>query len=133
MEAMKRGTNLETLKPGTYEVKTGSNKPIPCVTTIPYVTKMFKVYGKAGHRQRESFNKSTKSDFSTEGNVRIIETINSDETGTNDYSIIRITRKTEQECYAELAGRLSDGTFENSRYGRVTEIMEDGSEKEYSA
>ena len=56
------------------------------------VTKSWKVYGFLGHRQRESFNKSYKWDFSEDDNVRIIEVENSDKTGTNDYTIVRITR-----------------------------------------
>ena len=88
------------------------------------VTRAWKVYGRDGHRQRESFNASGRYDFSTPGNVRIIELLNSDITGTNDYTIIRITRNTAEECQDELEGQLSDGTFENSRRGRVEEITE---------
>lgn len=73
------------------------------------VTKRFKVYGQDGHRQRESFFKSCKYDFSTENNIRIIEMLNSDKTGTNEYSIIIITRNTEDDCLRELNGQLSDG------------------------
>ena len=61
------------------------------------VTKTWKVYGVDGHRQRESFNKSRKYDFS-------------------------VTCDTEEECIAELEGQLSDGIFENSRVGKVVEI-----------
>lgn len=75
-----------------------------------------------GHRQRESFNKSCKYDFSENETVRIIEVENSDKTGTNDYSIIRITRNSSEECEEELHGQLSDGIFENSRVGKVVEI-----------
>ena len=86
------------------------------------ITKAWKVYGAEGHRQRESFNSSYKHDFSKDGDVRILEIENSDITGTNDYTIIRITRNIEDECYAELEGQLWDGVFENSRYGKVEEI-----------
>ena len=72
------------------------------------VTKLWKVYGFLGHRQRESFNKSYKWDFSEDDNVRIIEVENSDKTGTNDYTIVRITRNTAEECEAELNGQISD-------------------------
>lgn len=75
-----------------------------------------------GHRQRESFNKSCKYDFSENGIIRIIEVDNSDKTGTNEYSIIRITRNSFEECEQELNGQLSDGIFENSRVGEVVEI-----------
>lgn len=86
------------------------------------VTRAWKVYGVEGHRQRESFCKSTKCDFSENGKTRIIEVLNSDQTGTNEYSIIRITRDTAEECQEEFDGQLSDGVFENSRTGWIEEI-----------
>lgn len=86
------------------------------------MTKSWKIYGMDGHRQRESFNKSRKYDFSENETVRIIEVENFDKTGTNDYSIIRITRNSSEECEEELHGQLSDGIFENSRVGKVVEI-----------
>lgn len=86
------------------------------------VTKSWKVYGFLGHRQRESFNKSYKWDFSEDDNVRIIEVENSDKTDTNDYTIVRITRNTAEECEAELNGQISDGIFENSNVGDIEEI-----------
>lgn len=86
------------------------------------ITKSWKIYGMDGHRQRESFNKSCKYDFSENETVRIIEVENSDKTGTNDYSIIHITRNSSEECEEELHGQLSDGIFENSRVGKVIEI-----------
>ena len=89
--------------------------------TSKSVTKTWKVYGADGHRQRESFNTSYKYDFSNETGVRIIEVFNSDVTGTNDYSIIRITRDSAEECERELDGQVSDGIFENSRVGKIVE------------
>ena len=86
------------------------------------VTRAWKIYGAEGHRQRESFKESYKYDFSEAGNVRIIEVENSDKTGTNDYSLGRITRNTAEECFQELDGQLSDGIFENSRIGTIEEI-----------
>ncbi len=85
-------------------------------------TRAWKVYGAEGHRQRESFGESYKYDFSENGIIRIIEVDNSDKTGTNEYSIIRITRNSFEECEQELNGQLSDGIFENSRVGKVVEI-----------
>lgn len=87
------------------------------------ITRAWKVYGRDGHRQRESFSKSYKYDFSKGENTRIIEVENSDKTGTNDYSIIRITRNTAEECDRELSGQLSDGIFENSATGKIEEIL----------
>lgn len=89
---------------------------------IMSVTRAWKVYGVEGHRQRESFFKSQFDDFSRDGNIRIIEVENSDKTGTNDYSIIRITMNTAEECEGELNGQISDGVFENSRVGKVVEV-----------
>lgn len=86
------------------------------------ITRVYKVYGVEGHRQRESFNKSYKYDFSGNGVTRIIEVENSDKTGTNEYSIVRITRDMAQECYNELCGQITDGIFENSRTGRIEEV-----------
>lgn len=87
------------------------------------VTRTWKVYGSEGHRQRESFCDSQKYDFSENGKVRILEILNSDQTGTNDYSIVRITRQTAEECQEELDGQLSDGIFENSKFGKIEEII----------
>ncbi len=86
------------------------------------MTRTWKVYGAQGHRQRESFCESYTYDWTEGGNVRKIEVENSDRTGTNDYSIIRITRNTAEECERELYGQISDGIFENSRVGEVVEI-----------
>ena len=86
------------------------------------VTRSWKVYGANGHRQRESFSKSYKYDFSEPGETRIIDVECADKTGTHDYVIVRITRNSYSECYAELEGQLTDGIFENSRTGYIEEI-----------
>ena len=86
------------------------------------ITRAWKVYGVEGHRQRESFNPSYLHDWTEGDNIRKIEVENSDKTGTNEYSIIRITRNTAEECEDELNGQISDGIFENSRVGEVVEI-----------
>ena len=89
------------------------------------VTRVFKVYGaRGGHRQRESFFPSYKWDFTKGDNIRVLEVLNSDTTGTNEYSIVRITRNTAEECERELWGQITDGIFENSRTGRVEEITD---------
>lgn len=84
----------------------------------------FKVYGVPNHRQRESFYPSERQDFSTADNVRVLETFNSDRTGTNDYNILRITRETREECFDEFEGQLSDGLYENSNFGGY-EVIDD--------
>lgn len=87
------------------------------------VTRAWKVYGMEGHRQRESFSPSYRLDFSNEKDgTRIIEVENSDKTGTNEYSIVRITRDNAELCEDEFDGQLSDGIFENSRTGHIEEL-----------
>lgn len=86
------------------------------------VTRTWRVYGANGHRQAESFNASTCYDWSDGDSVRIVSTQNADVTGTNGYSIVRITRNTAEECQRELDGQISDGIFENYNVGEVVEI-----------
>lgn len=88
------------------------------------ITRTWKVYGADGHRQRESFNESYSHDWSSGDQVRKIEVLNSDRTGTNEYTIVKITRNTKEECYQELEGQVSDGIFENSRVGKIEEITD---------
>lgn len=85
------------------------------------ITRAWEVYGSNGHRQKESFNKSWVADWSRGGKTRIIAVHNSDKTGTNDYSLVIITRDTAEECERELEGQLFDGIFENSKFGAVIE------------
>ena len=80
------------------------------------------MYGREGHRQRESFNDSYKYDFSRNGKIRIIEVDCFDKTNTNDYVIVRITRDSYEDCERELDGQISDGIFENCRVGLVEEM-----------
>ena len=88
------------------------------------VTRTWKVYGADGHRQRVSFDQSVKYDWSDERlGTRILEVRNSDITGTNDYTVVRITRDSAEECERELEGQITDGLFENSRVGRVEEVV----------
>ena len=87
------------------------------------VTRTWKVYGQEGHKQRESFNNSQVYDFSKDGHTRILAIENADKTGTNMYTIIRITRDTAKECEEELWGQITDGVFENSRTGKIEEIL----------
>lgn len=88
------------------------------------MTKSWKVYGIDGHRQRVSFEPSTRYDFSRDGYTRIVEIECADKTGTNDYVRVIITRDSEAECNAEFAGQLSDGIFENSRVGYFVEELD---------
>lgn len=86
------------------------------------VTRTWRVYGADGHRQKASFAPSAVYDWSAEGNARKVALENADMTGTNEYTIIRITRNTTDECERELDGQISDGFFENCVVGKVIEI-----------
>lgn len=88
------------------------------------ITRAWKVYGADGHRQKESFNHSNRYDFSGDNGTRIIEVQNADVTGTNEYSILKITRDTAEECQKEMEGQISDGIFENVRVGIIEEVSE---------
>lgn len=87
------------------------------------MTRSWRVYGVGGHRQRESFNSSQVYDWTEGDSIRRVEIENADRTGTNEYTIIRITRNTPEECEEELRGQISDGVFENSKVGDVVEIL----------
>lgn len=65
------------------------------------------------------FSESYRYDWSDGDKVRILEVENSDKTGTNEYSIVRITRNMAEECEDELWGQLFDGVFENSGSGKL--------------
>lgn len=86
------------------------------------VTKTWKVYGAYGHRQKASFGPSATYDWGSPGNIRKVALKNADVTGTNDYTIIQITRNTAEDCERELDGQISDGFFENCTVGKVIEI-----------
>lgn len=85
---------------------------------------LFRVYGYDGHRQKASFGTSGIYDWSDENGTRIIEMRCADVTGTNAYAEIRITRDSLQDVLNTLEGQLSDGAFENMRYGEVFAIID---------
>lgn len=81
---------------------------------------IWRVYGREGHRQRESFYDSFVWDFSNEEvGTRILIVRNADITGTNEYTEVEIWRDTKELCEDEFLGQLSDGIFENSNVGRI--------------
>lgn len=85
--------------------------------------KAFKVYGKDGHRFRGSFCESYA--VKLPGNI-IMNVINSDITGVNDYSILKfnsmVGEMTEDEFVDELEAQIYDGVFECCTVGKVEEI-----------
>lgn len=84
------------------------------------VTRIYQVFGKDGHRQRESFNRSCA--FATFHRNSVITVYNSDITYSNDFSIVVIMARDAETCEDELDAQLSDGIFENSEVGRVLEL-----------
>ena len=82
-------------------------------------TMQFKVYGADGHRQAVSFQPSKEYDWSIDGKTRIVKILNADKTGTNEYTIVEITRNTEDQCWDEIWGQVTDGIFEDHRVGKV--------------
>lgn len=95
------------------------------------VTRTWVVYGREGHRQGESFNPSYQYDFSTPDETRVIRVYNSDETGSNLYSIVQITSDTESACEREFFGQVTDGIFENYYTGKIIEIPKHESLEKY--
>lgn len=84
-------------------------------------TRTWRVYGAEGHRQRESFCDSIEFDTWSGEHIEIL---NSDKTGTNEYSIVRITSNgSERSCEEALNAQISDGIFENCNVGRIEEIQ----------
>lgn len=83
------------------------------------ITRTYRIYGLNGHRQRESFKKSYSFDSE---NACHVEVENSDKTGTNEYTVLRITGEDQTYIDYELMGQLEDGIFENSRWGRIEEL-----------
>ena len=86
------------------------------------MTRTWRVFGACGRRQRISFFPSCVYDMSEEGKTCVVEVLNADRTGTNNYSVLRITCDTEEKCERELQAQLSRGLFKNSRFGTVMEI-----------
>lgn len=92
--------------------------------TFGGITRRWRVYGEDGHRQRESFRPSMWYNFSIPGDVRLIQVLNCDVTGTNDYTEVAITRNTIELCDEEMEGQICDGIFENCRVGKVIEVID---------
>lgn len=75
-------------------------------------TKTWKVYAPSLAKK----DNTVYWDWSNESDgIRIFESWTKEVTGHN-YLVIRITRNTEEECYDELDGQITDGYFENYPY-----------------
>lgn len=87
-------------------------------------TRMWRIYGSGGYRIHESFFKSRKLNYSRLGFISVIEIFNSDVTGTNQYTDVRIQCYTPEECERELLDLLQYGVLRKSRIGEIIEIDE---------
>ncbi len=91
------------------------------------VTRTFRVYGRLGHRQREAFRTSYDFALSNAEVPCAFSVRNSDKTGTNAYSELVISSVSAEQIEHNLFAQVDDGIFENSRVGKITEIV-DGEE-----
>lgn len=88
-------------------------------------TIMAKVYGRTGHRQKMSFNRSIFSKWAYPDDITRINILNADITGTNEYSVVIITCENKDKAHSTLNGQISDGAFENYNTGYI-EIFNEG-------
>lgn len=87
--------------------------------------KAFRVYGKEGHRFRGSFFESRILSLSGSPAV-IMNVINSDITGTNEYSVLKFTCMFDElpnEAFEHIAEvQAYDGIFECCTIGDIVEV-----------
>lgn len=84
------------------------------------VTKAWRIYGAKGHRQRASFGETIVAKVSNSGHKSTtVEVINSDITGTNEYSLLIIIGEDELCCDKEMEAQIYDGAFENCTVGNI--------------
>lgn len=87
--------------------------------------KAFRVYGKEGHRFRGSFFETRRLLLSGVPSV-IMDVINSDITGTNEYSILKFTcvfGELPNEAFEHMAEvQAYDGIFECCTIGGIVEV-----------
>lgn len=82
------------------------------------ITRTWRVYGRKGHRQAQSFNDS----FGFKCNNGYVSVLNRDITRSNKFSIIQITTNSYEECHNELIMQLYNGAFKNCCVGGVVEV-----------
>ena len=82
---------------------------------------MYRIYGKEGHRQRASWQKSVK--FTTYDGFTI-ETWCFDKTGTHDYIDMEVSslHRTAMYLYEEMQTQLDDGILECCNYGKIEKL-----------
>lgn len=82
---------------------------------------MYRIWGKEGHRQKASWQKSVK--FTTPDGY-IIETWCHDKTGTHDYVDMEVAcwHCTASDLYDEMQTQLDDGILECCNYGKIEKL-----------
>lgn len=82
---------------------------------------MYRIWGKDGHRQKASWQKSVKI---TLDNGMTVETWCFDRTGTHDYVDMEVTADFvgPAELYEEMQTQLDDGVFECCNYGKIEKL-----------
>lgn len=82
---------------------------------------MYRIYGKDGHRQKASLQKSVK--FTTNDGYTI-EIWCFDRTGTYDYVDMEVTSDivSPADLYDEMQIQLDDGIFECCNYGKIEKL-----------
>lgn len=82
---------------------------------------MYRIWGKEGHRQKASWQKSVK--FTTEDGYTI-QTWCFDRTGTHEYVDIEVKADlvSPADLYEEMQAQLYDGVFECCNYGNVERL-----------
>lgn len=82
---------------------------------------IYRIWGKVGHRQRASWQKSVK--FTTYDGYTI-ETWCFDRTGTHDYVDMEVIADLvgPADLYEEMQTQLNDGVFECCNYGKIEKL-----------
>lgn len=82
---------------------------------------MYRVWGKEGHRQKASWQKSVKI---TTNDGYTIETWCFDRTGTHEYVDMEVSRMhcKASDLYDEMQTQLDDGIFECCNYGKIEKL-----------
>ena len=82
---------------------------------------MYRIFGKNGHRQKASWQKSVK--FTTYGGFNI-ETWCFDRTGTHDYVDMEVVADlvSPADLYEKMKIQLDDGVFESCNYGKIEKL-----------
>ena len=81
--------------------------------------------------EKADLKSSYKQNLAEDGQTKLIEVQNSDLTGTNDYSLVKITCDTAEECDLTMQSLVYDGKFNGYAVSVERLGIEVGSENEY--